>query len=88
MHPFLQAQNLSYAIIVVEQSESVGRAKATFNRAKLFNVGFIEGFKVTHKSFHMGFRFLNPSISFPPFVCLWSNPISVDIHFGISPYFG
>ena len=49
MHPFLQAQNLSYAIIVVEQGEGVGMAKAAFNRAKLFNVGFIEGFKVTYK---------------------------------------
>lgn len=46
MHPFLQAQNLSYAIIVIEQDNGDGRTKKAFNRAKLFNVGFIEGFKV------------------------------------------
>ena len=37
IHPFLQAQNISYHIIVVEQS-----IKRSFNRAKLFNVGFLE----------------------------------------------
>ena len=46
MHPFLQAQNLSYSIIVIEQDSGVGRTKKAFNRAKLLNVGFIEGFKV------------------------------------------
>ena len=37
MHQFLQGQNVSYVILVVEQS-----SKKPFNRAKLFNIGFIE----------------------------------------------
>ena len=37
LHPFLQAQLLDYKVIVVEQSE-----EKQFNRAKLFNVGFLE----------------------------------------------
>ncbi len=37
MHPFLQSQDLSYLIVVVEQEDG-----AAFNRAKLFNVGFAE----------------------------------------------
>lgn len=36
-HRFLQAQNLNYMIVIVEQSR-----KKSFNRAKLFNVGFSE----------------------------------------------
>jgi hypothetical protein len=42
LHPFVQAQNVSYRIVVVEQSDD-GRA---FNRGKLFNVGFSEIVKV------------------------------------------
>ena len=37
LHPFLQAQNLSYRIIVIEQEQG-----KPFNRAKLFNVGVAE----------------------------------------------
>ena len=37
LHPFLQAQLLDYKVIVVEQSQ-----EKQFNRAKLFNVGFLE----------------------------------------------
>ncbi len=37
LHPFLQAQKLNYAVVVVEQEGG-----AQFNRAKLFNVGFSE----------------------------------------------
>lgn len=37
IHPFLQTQNLSYTILVAEQS-----AGTPFNRAKLFNVGYQE----------------------------------------------
>lgn len=37
MHPFLQAQNMSYSIFVVEQLPG-----KLFNRAKLFNVGALE----------------------------------------------
>lgn len=41
IHPFLQSQNLQYRIFVVEQSFS-----KQFNRAKLFNVGFVEASKI------------------------------------------
>ena len=37
LHPFLQAQNLSYQIIVIEQEQG-----KPFNRAKLFNIGVAE----------------------------------------------
>ena len=37
IHPFLQAQNLSYLILLVEQTD-----EKPFNRAKLFNIGVIE----------------------------------------------
>ena len=37
IHPFLQMQSVQYTIIVSEQS-----ASSKFNRAKLFNIGFIE----------------------------------------------
>ncbi|KAJ8679500.1 hypothetical protein QAD02_015287 [Eretmocerus hayati] len=37
IHPFLQAQNLDYQVFVVEQSPG-----KRFNRAKLFNIGFVE----------------------------------------------
>lgn len=40
MHPFLQSQLLDYTIYVVEQS-----AEHDFNRAKLFNIGFVEALK-------------------------------------------
>ncbi|CAN8001611.1 unnamed protein product [Ixodes hexagonus] len=40
MHPFLQQQHLQYTIFVVEQS-----GQGAFNRAKLFNVGFVEAMK-------------------------------------------
>lgn len=36
-HRFLQAQHLNYMIVIVEQSR-----KKSFNRAKLFNIGFAE----------------------------------------------
>lgn len=42
MHPFLQSQNLDYRIFVIEQS-----ATKEFNRAKLFNVGFVEAAKIS-----------------------------------------
>ncbi|BFZ09920.1 hypothetical protein BsWGS_12959 [Bradybaena similaris] len=41
MHPFLQRQNLEYGIIIVEQE-----ADSLFNRAILFNIGFVESIKV------------------------------------------
>ena len=41
IHPFLQAQNLSYLLILVEQTKG-----DPFNRAKLFNVGAIESRKI------------------------------------------
>ena len=37
LHPFLQAQNLSYRILVIEQIKG-----KPFNRAKLFNIGVAE----------------------------------------------
>ncbi|XP_024086457.1 beta-1,4-galactosyltransferase 1-like [Cimex lectularius] len=40
MHPFLQKQNLDYRIVVVEQTDR------PFNRAKLFNIGFVETEKI------------------------------------------
>ncbi|XP_064464839.1 beta-1,4-N-acetylgalactosaminyltransferase bre-4-like [Ornithodoros turicata] len=40
MHPFLQSQLLDYSIYIVEQS-----AEHDFNRAKLFNIGFVEALK-------------------------------------------
>jgi len=44
MHPFLQAQNLSYNIYVIEQLPG-----KPFNRAKLFNIGFQEAKKSTRR---------------------------------------
>ncbi|PIO72043.1 N-acetyllactosaminide 3-alpha-galactosyltransferase [Teladorsagia circumcincta] len=41
MHSFLTRQKLDYSIIVVEQIPN-----QTFNRAKLFNVGFVEANKI------------------------------------------
>ncbi|XP_069178150.1 beta-1,4-galactosyltransferase 4 [Procambarus clarkii] len=41
MHPFLNRQQLNYRIVVVEQTEGVD-----FNRAKLFNIGFVETLKL------------------------------------------
>eukprot|EP00095_Tigriopus_kingsejongensis_P003317 maker-scaffold612_size124412-snap-gene-0.20 protein:Tk03317 transcript:maker-scaffold612_size124412-snap-gene-0.20-mRNA-1 annotation:"unnamed protein product" len=40
MHPFLQGQNLDYRIYVINQVHP-----EKFNRAKLFNVGFVEALK-------------------------------------------
>ncbi len=40
MHPYLQQQLLSYAMLVVEQAPGTA-----FNRAKLFNVGYVEAAK-------------------------------------------
>lgn len=40
MHPFLQKQMLNYRIFVIEQMEG------DFNRAKLFNVGYVEALKI------------------------------------------
>lgn len=40
IHPFLQFQKLEYRIFVIEQSSN-----KDFNRAKLFNVGFLEATK-------------------------------------------
>ena len=37
IHLFLQTQNIQYTIVVSEQS-----ARNKFNRAKLFNIGFLE----------------------------------------------
>lgn len=42
IHPFLQAQHLDYRIFVIEQSPA-----KQFNRAKLFNVGFVEATKIS-----------------------------------------
>ncbi|XP_071440193.1 beta-1,4-N-acetylgalactosaminyltransferase bre-4-like [Hetaerina americana] len=41
MHPYLQAQMLEYRIVVVQQT-----SLHPFNRAKLFNIGFIETIKI------------------------------------------
>ncbi|XP_055340466.1 beta-1,4-galactosyltransferase 4-like [Paramacrobiotus metropolitanus] len=41
LHPFLQRQQLDYRIFIVEQA-----GDETFNRAKLFNVGFLEANKI------------------------------------------
>ncbi|CAL8399687.1 unnamed protein product [Boreogadus saida] len=40
LHPFLQRQQLHYAIYVIQQA-----GHATFNRAKLLNVGYLEALK-------------------------------------------
>ncbi|XP_040908030.1 beta-1,4-galactosyltransferase 4 [Toxotes jaculatrix] len=40
LHPFLQRQQLHYAIYVIQQA-----GEATFNRAKLLNVGYLEALK-------------------------------------------
>ncbi|XP_056103364.1 beta-1,4-galactosyltransferase 4 [Rhinichthys klamathensis goyatoka] len=40
LHPFLQRQQLHYAIYVIHQA-----GEATFNRAKLLNVGYLEALK-------------------------------------------
>lgn len=40
LHPFLQRQQLHYTIYVIQQA-----GEATFNRAKLLNVGYIEALK-------------------------------------------
>lgn len=40
LHPFLQTQQLQYAVFVVEQS-----SRHAFNRGKLFNIGFTEALK-------------------------------------------
>lgn len=40
LHPFLQRQQLHYAIYVIQQA-----GDATFNRAKLLNVGYLEALK-------------------------------------------
>lgn len=44
IHPFIQKQNIHYKIYLIEQSQ-----QREFNRAKLFNVGFLEAVK--EKSF-------------------------------------
>ena len=41
LHPFLQRQQLNYRIFIVEQY-----GNASFNRGKLFNVGFVESMKM------------------------------------------
>lgn len=41
MHPFLQAQNLSYTMLVIEQLQG-----KPFNRAELFNIGYLEAKKL------------------------------------------
>ncbi|XP_026111144.1 beta-1,4-galactosyltransferase 4-like [Carassius auratus] len=40
LHPFLQRQQLHYAIYIIHQA-----GEATFNRAKLLNVGYLEALK-------------------------------------------
>lgn len=40
LHPFLQRQQLHYAIYVIQQA-----GNATFNRAKLLNIGYLEALK-------------------------------------------
>ncbi|KAK2816105.1 hypothetical protein Q7C36_022376 [Tachysurus vachellii] len=40
LHPFLQRQQLHYAIYVIHQA-----GEATFNRAKLLNIGYLEALK-------------------------------------------
>ncbi|XP_042142858.1 beta-1,4-N-acetylgalactosaminyltransferase bre-4-like [Ixodes scapularis] len=40
IHPYLQQQNVQYTVFIVEQS-----GEGAFNRAKLFNVGFVEAMK-------------------------------------------
>ena len=41
LHPILMRQNLHYRIFVISQDD-----KLTFNRAMLFNVGFVEAAKL------------------------------------------
>lgn len=41
LHPFLMKQQIEYGIFIVEQS-----ADGNFNRAKLFNIGFVEALKL------------------------------------------
>lgn len=41
IHPFLIHQSINYTIVVVEQTDEL-----PFNRAKLFNVGFVEMMKI------------------------------------------
>jgi hypothetical protein len=41
LHPFLMKQQIDYGIFVVEQSSD-----GSFNRAKLFNIGFVEALKL------------------------------------------
>ncbi|XP_024121538.1 beta-1,4-galactosyltransferase 4 [Oryzias melastigma] len=40
LHPFLQRQQLHYAIYIIQQTSD-----ATFNRAKLLNIGYLEALK-------------------------------------------
>jgi hypothetical protein len=41
LHPFLMKQQINYGIFLIEQSSD-----GNFNRAKLFNVGFVEALKL------------------------------------------
>lgn len=41
LHPFLMKQQIDYGIFIIEQSTD-----GNFNRAKLFNVGFVEALKL------------------------------------------
>ena len=41
LHPFLMKQQIDYGIFIIEQSSD-----GNFNRAKLFNVGFVEALKL------------------------------------------
>lgn len=42
IHPFLQKQMLNYRIFIIEQGK-----KRAFNRAKLFNIGYVEALKIS-----------------------------------------
>ena len=80
IHSFLQAQNLSYLILLVEQTQD-----KKFNRAKLFNIGAIESkvietkvrirmyFKVCRNSFSRNWRweFVNVTSFMTLIFCQW-----------------
>ncbi|RWS25044.1 beta-1:4-N-acetylgalactosaminyltransferase bre-4-like isoform X2 [Leptotrombidium deliense] len=67
MHPFLMRQQIEYGIYVIEQSED----KREFNRAKLFNVGYVEALKEYNYScfiFH-DVDLLPENDDDPPYTC-------------------
>ena len=63
IHPFLQMQNVQYTIIVSEQS-----ASSKFNRARLFNIGFIEAkVRIIKMCLYFFIRSIITSLQYYPF---------------------